>query len=231
MDEILNAFSRFSCFDAGYIEGLVYVMDPSIRPLAADMRFTGRAFTHDEINAISKSIFDEIEPEQVLVVRGGDPLGRGGCGLQVCELVAQRGAAGIVLDGYAQDTPKLLARGFPIFCRGAVPTHGPLRLTGRSGVPIRCAGVPVNPGDIVMGDRDGVVVIPQENAAEVLKQIELMREARDYVDGMTRSGVDLWDVPGLKEMWAEKEQGLEEHWRVYERWNEQHIPPEMRRRQ
>ena len=81
-----------------------------------------------------------------------------------------------------------------------------------------------------MGDDDGVIVIPKRNEAEVLKQVELMREARDYVDAMTRKGMDLWDIPGLQEMWAEKEQGLDHHWKVYETWNEKYIPPEMRRR-
>ena len=49
-----------------------------------------------------------------------------------------------------------------------------------------------------MGDNDGVIVIPRQNEAEVLKQVELMREARDYVDSMTQKGVDLWDIPGVK---------------------------------
>jgi hypothetical protein len=45
---------------------------------------------------------------------------------------------------------------------------------------------------------------------------------------MTQKGVDLWDIPGVKEMWAEKEQGQEFHWKIYEAWNKEYIPLEMR---
>ena len=101
---------------------------------------------------------------------------------------------------------------------------------GEPQVPIVCGGVHVRPGDIVMGDDDGAIVIPQDNENEVLRQVELMREARDYVDTMIRQGIDLWDIPGVQEMWAEKERGADYHWKVYEQWNRQHIPPEMRKR-
>jgi 4-hydroxy-4-methyl-2-oxoglutarate aldolase len=227
-DQILEKLQTYSCFDVGYVEGLVLPIDSNIRPLASDMRMVGRAFTVDEDNAICKNIFNEIGKDEVLVVRGGDPQKLGGLGFMICELIAQRGAVGAIIDGGAQDTPKIINMGFPLFCRYIVPTHGPIHLVGQTQVPITCGGVKVSPGDIIMGDNDGVIVIPKQNESEVLKQVELMREARDYVDAMTRKGMDLWDIPGLKEMWAEKEKGEEYHWKIYETWNDKFIPPEMR---
>ena len=227
-DPNLNALASFSCFDLGYLEGLVFPMDSGIHPLAPDMKMLGRAFTVNEVNAICKNIFNEIGPEEILVVRGQDPEKKGGCGLMVCELVAKRGVSGIVIDGGIQDSPKLQVFGFPIFSRYIVPTHGSLRLNGQTQVPISCAGVTVCPGDIVMGDGDGVVVIPEKNEAEALRQVMLMRQARDYVDECTRQGMDLWEIPGLKEMWAEKEQSHDYHWRVYEPWNKEYIPLQFR---
>ena len=230
IDHILDKFRAYSCFDVGYVEGLVSPMDSHIRPIVTGCRMVGRAFTVNEDNAICKNIFNEIGKDEVLVVRGGDPKGLGGLGFMICELIAQRGAVGGVIDGGAQDTPKIINLGFPVFSRYIVPTHGAIHLVGETQVPVTCGGVQVNPGDIIMGDDDGVIVIPKRNEVEVLKQVELMREARDYVDAMTRKGMDLWDIPGLQEMWAEKEQGLDHHWKVYETWNEKYIPPEMRRR-
>ena len=227
-DQILEKLRAYSCFDVGYVEGLVFAMDPEIRPLDSGSRMVGRAFTVDEDNAICKNIFNEIGTDEVLVVRGGDPQRLGGLGYMICELIAQRGAVGGIIDGGAQDTPKIIKMGFPVFCRYIVPTHGPIHLVGQTQAPINCGGVPVETGDIIMGDNDGVIVIPQDDEAEVLKQVELMREARDYVDAMAQKGVDLWDIPGLKEMWAEKEQGQDYHWKVYEFWNKKYIPPEMR---
>ena len=228
-DSLLEKFRQYSCFDVGYVEGLAHALEPEIRPVLPGVKMVGRAFTVNEINAICKNIFDEIGQDEVLVVRGRDPKRRGGCGLQVCELVRARGAVGVVIDGGAQDTPKLKQLGFPVFSRYVVPTHGALKLVGETQVPIECGGVHICPGDIVMGNDDGVVVIPQCNEKEVLRQVELMREARDYVDAMTREGVPLWDIPGLQEMWAEKERGLDYHWKVYEKWNAEHIPPAMRK--
>lgn len=229
-DLVLAGFRSYSCFDVGYVEGLTHPMDREIKPLAPGMSMVGRAFTVNEVNGICKNIFNEIGEDEVLVIRGQDPKGKGGLGLMICELIAQRGAVGAVIDGGSQDTPKMRQSGFPAFSRYTVPTHGSLKLVGETQVPIACGGVHVRPGDIIMGDDDGVIVIPQCNQEEVLKQAELMREARDYVDAMTRQGIDLWDIPGLKEMWAEKERGEEYHWKVYEKWNQQYIPPEMRKK-
>jgi regulator of RNase E activity RraA len=229
-DPILEKLRQYSCFDVGYVEGLACPMEPEIRPVWPGVKMVGRAFTVNEINAICKNIFDAIGEDEVLVVRGHDPKRRGGCGLQICELIRARGAVGAVIDGGAQDTPKLRKLGFPVFSRYIVPTHGALRLVGETQVPIECGGVHIRPGDIVMGDDDGIVVIPQCDEKEVLRQVELMREARDYVDAMTRKGVPLWDIPGLAGMWAEKERGYDYHWKVYEKWNAQYIPPEMRRK-
>jgi 4-hydroxy-4-methyl-2-oxoglutarate aldolase len=230
-DQVLDQFRAYSCFDVGYVEGLVYPMDPEIRPIASGYRMVGRAFTVNEVNAICKNIFNEIGEDEVLVVQGGDPKQLGGLGFMICELIAQRGAVGGVIDGGVQDTPKIIGRGFPVYSRYIVPTHGPIHLIGETQVPIECGGVQVNPGDIVMGDDDGVVVIPRAQEVEVLKQVVLMREARDYVDAMTQKGVDLWDIPGVKEMWAEKEHSLAYHWEIYEEWNKKYIPLEMRNKQ
>ena len=228
-DAIVEKLKNYTCFDVGYVEGLVYPMDAEIRPLDSGYRMAGRAFTVNESNAICKNIFNEIGEGEVLVVRGRDPERLGGLGFMICELIARRGAVGGMIDGGVQDTAKIKRLDFPVFSRYIVPTHGPIHLEGDTQVPIECGGVHVRPGDIVMGDDDGVIVIPECNEREVLKQVELMREARDYVDSMTRKGVDLWEIPGVQEMWAEKERGLEHHWKIYERWNQEYIPPEMRR--
>ena len=204
-------------------------MDPDIRPIASGYKMVGRAFTVNETNAICKNIFNEIEAGEVLIVRGGDPDRLGGLGFMICEIISRRGAVGGVIDGGVQDTPKIIPMRFPVFSRYIVPTHGAIHLEGETQVSITCGGVQISPGDIIMGDDDGVVVIPQDNEAEVLKQVELMREARDYVDTMTRKGVDLWDIPGVQEMWAAKERGGDYHWKIYESWNAEYIPSEMRK--
>jgi regulator of RNase E activity RraA len=84
-----------------------------------------------------------------------------------------RGLAGAVVDGGVRDTPQIAKLQFPVFSRGAVPstTVNHYRFAGKN-IPITCAGVMVNPGDIVSADMDGVVVVPRQKAADVLTKAE-----------------------------------------------------------
>jgi 4-hydroxy-4-methyl-2-oxoglutarate aldolase len=79
---------------------------------------------------------------------------------------------GLVVDGATRDAEGMQAIGFPVFARAVVPA-GPFKDSpGAINVPVSCAGVPVRPGDIVVGDADGVVVVPQEHAADVLAKAQ-----------------------------------------------------------
>lgn len=89
-----------------------------------------------------------------------------------------RGIAGVVIDGSIRDSREIRKSGFPVFCRGVTPA-GPHKGWGDSiNVPIQCGGVHVCPGDIVLGDDDGVVVIPRPQAEQVLENVkaELVKE-------------------------------------------------------
>jgi regulator of RNase E activity RraA len=78
------------------------------------------------------------------------------------------GLAGVVLDGACRDTDEIRALGFPVYAVGANP-NGPTKgVPGRIGWPISCGGVAVNPGDLVVGDADGVVVVEREKVASLL---------------------------------------------------------------
>ena len=113
------------------------------------------------------------------VENGADYAGIGGLmatGMKV------RGLAGAVIDASVRDTPQIKKMQFPVFSRGVVPstTVGHYRFAGVN-VPVTCAGVKVNPGDIVTADEDGVVVVPKAHAADVLKKAEDL----DYTEHST----------------------------------------------
>ena len=84
-----------------------------------------------------------------------------------------RGLAGAVIDASIRDTPHIKKMQFPVFSRGVVPSTmvGHYRFAGVN-LPVSCAGVKVNPGDIVTADEDGVVVVPKAHAADVLKKAQ-----------------------------------------------------------
>jgi 4-hydroxy-4-methyl-2-oxoglutarate aldolase len=155
-------------------------MSHEMRPLAP-AKFAGPAVTvllkkeeHKEGSTASQGMLDAIDDSPagsvyVMVVEdGGNFAGIGGL---MATAMKYRGFAGAVIDASVRDTPQIRKLQFPVFSRGVAPstTINHYRVTGVN-VPVTCAGVRVNPGDIVTADEDGVVVVPQAKAAEVLKK-------------------------------------------------------------
>jgi 4-hydroxy-4-methyl-2-oxoglutarate aldolase len=157
-------------------------MSHEMRPLSA-AKFAGPAVTvmlkkeeHKEGAAASQGMLDAIDaakPGSVYVMaleNGADYAGIGGL---MATAMKYRGLAGAVIDGSVRDTPQIRKLQFPVFSRGVVPstTINHFRVTGTN-IPVTCAGVRVNPGDIVTADEDGVAVVPRARAADVLKKAQ-----------------------------------------------------------
>ena len=111
-------------------------------------------------------------------------LSRSAAGGNVCAVAGRRGIAAFVLDGLIRDLGEVRDAGFPVYGRGVIPIPGTKSELGALQVPVRCGGVTVSPGDIVVADEDGVVVVPGRRAGEVLAaaQARLASEARETLD-------------------------------------------------
>ncbi len=169
---IEHAKNTWACI-AGGIAGRHQVMDSGIRPVRRGWRIAGPAFTLRSAN-----------PEDTLagfaaaeVVKTGDIVVVDACatthiacwGATMTWAVKSAGAAGVVLDGVALTGELLVDKeDLPVYCRGFsagyVGGNGP----GWMNVPIICGRVIVNPGDIILGDEDGVVVLPKDRAQAIL---------------------------------------------------------------
>jgi 4-hydroxy-4-methyl-2-oxoglutarate aldolase len=155
-------------------------MSHDMRPLAMT-KFVGPAVTvllkkeeHKEGSAASQGMLDAIDDSpvgSVYVMAVEDGLDYAGMGGLMGTAMKVRGFAGAVIDASIRDTPQLKRIQFPVFSRGIVPstTINHFRFGGKN-VPVTCAGVRVNAGDIISADEDGVVVIPRARAADVLKK-------------------------------------------------------------
>jgi 4-hydroxy-4-methyl-2-oxoglutarate aldolase len=159
--------------------------------LSHDMRpvfktkFAGPAVTvllkkgeHKEGAAASQGMLDAIDaapPGSVYVMVLEDGLDYAGIGGLMATAMKYRGFAGAVIDGGVRDTPQIARLQFPVFSRGIVPstTINHFRFAGAN-IPVTCAGVRVNPGDIIVADEDGVVVAPKARAADVLKKAQAL---------------------------------------------------------
>jgi len=149
------------------------VMRLGIRPLWPGMpRIAGPAFTvrtakHD--NLMLHAAIYRAEPGDVIVVEAGDDE-MAVAGGNVCAVAQRRGVAGFVVDGVIRDLAESRANGFPLFARGVSPIPGAKDGPGEINGTITCGGVTVNPGDVIVADEEGIVVVPRAQAAEVLKK-------------------------------------------------------------
>ncbi|WP_033293603.1 RraA family protein [Amycolatopsis jejuensis] len=103
----------------------------------------------------------------VIVVESGD-VGYALAGGNVCAVAQRRGIAGFVLDGVIRDLAEVREMRFPVFARGVIPIPGAKAAVTPLGEPVRCGGVTVSAGDVVVADEEGVVVVPGSRAGEVL---------------------------------------------------------------
>jgi 4-hydroxy-4-methyl-2-oxoglutarate aldolase len=155
-------------------------MSHDMRPLSAT-KFAGPAVTvqlkkeeHKEGSAASQGMLDAIDDSPagsvyVMVLENGAEYA--GIGGLMATAMKYRGFAGAIIDASVRDTPQIRKLQFPVFSRGVAPstTINHYRVTGVN-VPVTCAGVRVNPGDIITADEDGVAVVPKARAADVLKK-------------------------------------------------------------
>jgi 4-hydroxy-4-methyl-2-oxoglutarate aldolase len=155
--------------------GSVGVLAAGIRPITPGARMIGPAFTvkcyPGSIITVHKALLEAL-PGVVLVVDDeGDT--RGALWGEVMTHQALRqGILGLVTDGPVRDTPEIAALGFPVFAGSVTPRVGTNRRVGFTQIPIACGGVPVNPGDVVVADADGIVVIPRGLCETILERAE-----------------------------------------------------------
>jgi regulator of RNase E activity RraA len=156
-------------------------MAPSIRPLDETLKMCGRARTgiYMEVAHVEEgtnpyeleiAIVDDLRPGDVAIFACGGSSRIAPWGSLLSTATVARGAAGCVTDGFVRDILEIRTMKLPVFHGGIAP----LDSKGRGqimavDIPVTCAGVRVVPGDLVFGDADGVVVVPQEVEADVLK--------------------------------------------------------------
>lgn len=175
-------------------------MDPELRPIGEKFTFVGPAVTvrcFGTDSSIVHYAVDVAQPGDVVIVdRLGDR--RYACwGGGVALAAHSKGIAGAVVDGMLTDRVEIAEMGFHVFGRGLSPvtTRGP-GVTGELNVPVRCGGVTVNPGDIILADDDGILVLAPERVASVVEQFmpyvlrepEMHRALREGASLAERSG-------------------------------------------
>lgn len=146
-------------------------LDGRIGPMARAMRLAGPAFTIEVRPGDNLMIHAAIalaQPGDILVVDGKGDRGCALMGAIMMTACKTLGLGGVVLDGSHRDSEEILALDFPVYSVGANPNGPSKAVPGRINYPICCGGVIIAPGDLVIGDGDGVIVVEREIAESLL---------------------------------------------------------------
>ena len=184
--------------------GYLYQTLPrDIMPLRDEMKVAGVAFTikgsknlllKDEMEERAKML-EAIEPGSICVwdTSGDDESAQWGEIMSLASM--RRGCRGAVVDGGVRDTDRILNLKFPVFCRYRTSNGmlGRFRMIGYQ-MPVQIGGVLIKPGDIILGDIDGVIVVPSEIALEVLEKAEYIRDNEKDIKQMLLDGLSPVEV-------------------------------------
>lgn len=176
-------------------------MHHEIKPLLTDYRIAGSAFTvmtkpGDVLYC--KAALDLVSPGDIVVIDAGGVKEAAVFGDRFAEALVRRGASGIVIDGVVRDSQGVIDSGLPCFCRGSCIPYLTSVGPGAINVSVSCGGTVVTPGDVLIGDRDGVVVIPRSAAETALDLAEKHIEAEVLRAERMQAGESAYEVYGLK---------------------------------
>ncbi len=176
--EVVQGFAGWATGNVCDALGRVGAMDYQIKPLDPSWRFVGSALTvraRPVDNLIVYKALEIARPGDVLTIATGSATTASVFGDLVCAIARAKGVAALVTDGVVRDAAGIREVGVPVFTRGLSPNSPYKDGPGDINLPISCGGVPVQPGDVILGDEDGVVVVPRDDAIAVLEALPGIR--------------------------------------------------------
>ncbi|WP_116313858.1 4-carboxy-4-hydroxy-2-oxoadipate aldolase/oxaloacetate decarboxylase [Cupriavidus taiwanensis] len=198
----LEALNRLSAATIHEAQGQRGAVDPRIAALDPGMRVVGPALTVDirpSDNLMIHYALTKAKPGDVLVVDAKGFVDAGPWG-DILTLAAKKiGIAGLVIDGAVRDASAIVEMGFPVFCRGLCIKGTNKLQPGKVNVPVTVGGVVVRHGDVVMGDRDGLVVIAKEEVAQVIQASEERERKEEVMRRRLEEGATMVELLGLQE--------------------------------
>ena len=172
-------------------------LDYRIKPLAPSAKvMVGVALTCDCGPADNLALFGALSlarPGDILVAAAGGYTGAAVTGDLMLGMARNRGVAGFVTDGMVRDIVGILAVGLPVYCAGVTPNSPARNGPGTVGLSVDLGGLRIESGDIVIGDRDGIVVVPRERAGAVLKSLVDVRAAEAALEAKVKGGLEIPD--------------------------------------
>lgn len=201
--ELNELFERLSRLDPAAVadaDKAIRVMSPDLRPVRSGLQLLGRAYTvrcKNDFLAVIAAL-DDAEPGDILVIDTQDS--------QVAVVgelfsleAARAGLSGIVIDGLCRDLTTIRTLDMPVYARGSSPVSGTIKSLGERQIPIACGGVEINPGDIVFGDDDGIIVGSTDELAALLPAADAIKRTEQAVIEKLENGTSLLSLLNFAE--------------------------------
>jgi len=169
---LLEAFGAASSAQVADCMSRLGAMDSGMRPIWPSPRIIGAALTvwcHSGDNLMLHKALSLVQPGDIIVMNTQGNVNNSGFGELIATSAVKAGVRGVIVDGTVRDADALETMRLPVYSRGLSPNGCNKDGAGEVGAIVACGGVAVRPGDVILADRDGVTVVPLEDAPEVAK--------------------------------------------------------------
>jgi 4-hydroxy-4-methyl-2-oxoglutarate aldolase len=201
--QLVKAFADFGVATVYEAAGRIGSVDPAIKPLGPGVRLSGPALTvqcHPKDNLMLHKALQLAQPGDIIVATTDGYPNAGYFGDLMATSALARQVGGLAIDGCVRDSAEILERGFPIFCRGTCIRGTTKGSPGTINHPIVFGEVVVHPGDLVLGDDDGMVIIPQAKIEDVLKASQRRVDNEKEKAAALRKGVTSMELNKLQKV-------------------------------
>jgi len=183
--------------------GRLNAMTSDMKPLFKGIRLVGTAVTVKTIAADLAAAFKAIDlcqPGDIVVIDAHGSTNTAFWGENMTMSALNRGVVAAIIDGACRDVEEIRKIGFPVLSKGIVPNVGAVTGYGDVNVSIQCAGVSVSPGDVIVVDGNGVVVVPKADAALILQKAQRLLQTEHLVQEKIKAGATIGELVKVDEL-------------------------------
>ncbi|MFC7593683.1 RraA family protein [Terrabacter sp. GCM10028922] len=189
---LVEQFARYGTAQVGDAQGRLGMPDGGLSPIWEGCRAVGGALTVLTVAGDDLAVIEavaHVQPGDLVVINGFGYQGRALMGDILAHYFTERGAVGAIVDGAVRDRDDLRKQGFPVWSRGVVPAGPWKNGPGAVATPVAIGGVVVNPGDIVVADADGIVVVPLSRARRTAAELPQIAQRENDMRHQAKSSV------------------------------------------